>query len=143
MFRRRLIRALFLLPILLCLAGWVWSATHSSFISYAHDERWMVLELRNGGVSMNWAWNDARAPRNGWDSDVLLQAHPRYWPAQSPYLFGFHIDRVADPLGYQYVLAVPFWFPLLLSCALSFLTYRKTRPKPQPQSAFPVEVRAP
>jgi hypothetical protein len=144
MFRRWLIRTFFLLPILLCVAGWLWSGFYASWLSYSQDGKYVECIPLSGVLVLEWGW-DSR-PRDRWQSEAFQQARTQLWqsrfwlqPRQGAgipaYVLGFSFDHRA----HWYCVAIPFWFLILAFSALFFLIYRKTRPKPSPDTAFPVE----
>jgi hypothetical protein len=70
-----------------------------------------------------------------------------FWPPNDPALhclLGFRYGRRDFPAhglgGYEF--AVPYWFLIVASSAVLFSVWRKTRPKSNPATAFPVEVKA-
>ena len=139
MFRRWLIRSLFMVPILLGLVGWEWSAGHSGEVWYQHDD------LRVGGAT---GWGvlgvgtiDSRsgmfgAEPDGWICKVSPMAEIRFLlPNNSNVILGFGYGSM--PSSHQ--VEVPYWFLIVIFSVVLFFVWRKTRPKPQ-GGAFPVEV---
>jgi hypothetical protein len=142
MLRRWLIRALFILPILLCVVGWVWSGTHFSWTKYSHEGSYVACTASRGVICVKF---DGRGTSNGWACGVdSRDAH--FWPVDYPdsrsYL-GFRFACFDEMARYDYLFAVPFWFLIIVSSAVLFFVWRKTRPKINPKTAFPVEVVTP
>ena len=142
--RRWIIRATFLLPILLCLAGWLWSSTHEMGVAYGYEDRNVYLWTRAGalnfqltvGVSASgWLW--LNEPLNS----------PEFWPSKTA-------SYATSFLGFSYLwsdwsqrpyarfFAVPYWFLLVVSGGVFACVWRKTRRKPDSKTAFPIEVAA-
>ena len=150
--RRWFIRIVFMLPILLCLAGWGWSGTHHGVIAYRHNGRNVVgCDSFSGIVIVNYGWY-GEARYNGWYYEVNSTATAHFWPKDAPHFqyvlgFGFRqleVTKVGDgTVTYIYDLAVPFWFFIVVFSAVLFFVWRKTRPKINPKSAFPVELDKP
>lgn len=143
MFRRRLIRTLFLLPILLCLAGWCWSYAHVDEIRYFSPggDVWIATSAR-GMVRCKVAWRFNGG--YGWDvRDTIVDRPERslLWRHGGAF-YGFEYTDQRPTFDAQRV-ALPYWFALLLSSALFLLIYRQTRPNPHPKTAFPIELDAP
>jgi hypothetical protein len=51
-----------------------------------------------------------------------------------------HKYDLRGPRYGQWMAAVPFWFLIVVFSAVLFVVWRKTRPKIDPKTAFPVEV---
>ena len=145
MVRRWLIRSLFLLPLLLCVAGWAWNMAHyGGLVYYARDSRWFGVGTSEGVVTLGAGLNNALA--DGWQGE---------WAYNGPAFSAIGDDRYAL-LGFSLVhlysrsgenafdfLSIPYWFLTLATAALFFLAWRKTRPKPDSNTAFPIEVAKP
>src|ERR1035437_7518200 len=78
MVRRWIIRIIFMLPILLCMAGWGWSGTHSLWIRYSHDGRGVECESRWGVVVVLVRWH--LLPPDGWRYEDFTHGPARFWP---------------------------------------------------------------
>ena len=149
MCRRWIVRGFFLLLILLCLAGWEWSGTHNSDVGYSHSDRWLACHTWDGVVGVmlgrgGRAWHYGMP--DGWFVEIRPQSPAHFWPEDSMHLnsfLGFVIDDDLDLTGKRYELSVPYWFLILLSLAALFFVCRKTLPKVNPESAFPIEPTAP
>jgi hypothetical protein len=137
--RRWIIRTLFLLPILLCLAGWGWGAGRYSFVRYVYDGVLVGASPSFAAVTVDVAW--ASSEPDGWDWDDSPSARSRLWPPGNPELLsflGFGVGLGAH--GYALAISIPDWFLILVFSSLLFLVWRKTRPNPHPQTAFPIEI---
>ena len=142
--RRGLIRGLFLLPLLLCVGGWAWSVTHGSTITYCQGDHfggcessWGLITVylgRGTGMPRGWVCQDNPAPA------------PNFWPRDTPdshAFIGFGLGRMLYEPGTVYWLSMPYWFLIVVFSAVLFFVWRKTRPKINPQMAFPVELGRP
>jgi len=69
------------------------------------------------------------------------------WPSRpnsdnSDFVLGFgHGRALGDGVSNTFV-AVPYWYIILIFFGLLFFVWRKTRPKINPATAFPVELTA-
>ena len=131
--RRWLIRSIFMLPILLCIVGWCWSAGHGGWIGYYHGAEfvgcetfWGVVRLGTSGPGPGCCCGVDSAP----EICFLLPNDPQTFLG-----FGYFF---ISPERHVYV---PYWFLILAFSAILFFVWRKTRTKPQ-GGAFPVEVAA-
>ena len=144
MWRRWIIRSLFILPVLLCLAGRAWSGLYFGRVEYCHDSRFVLCEIMTGTVVVE--WGSRSGSPNGWDNAVRQEAI--FWDTDNPdypTFLGFsfsHVEFRGAIVGNGYMLAVPFWFLILASSAVAvlFVSWRMARPKGTPGGAFPVEV---
>ena len=144
--RRVILRTVFLLPILLCLAGWLWSSTNSTGVCYGDGDRAVYLGTEVGIVRVEEAAGFARLGW-WWGNDPLNP--PQFWPPMTArthtWFLGFsyrYDDFMLPRPGHFRGFAIPYWFPLVVSGSVFAWVWRKTRRKPAP-SAFPVEVAAP
>ena len=136
--RRWFIRICFMLPILLCVGGWIWSATHLGIISIGHAGHWVEWQASQGGLSVTWGTGEGRF--NGWycgGGDRAYEAH--YWPTNSSryylgFLYGYYAKKDGSSVSY---LEVPFWFLIIVTSAILYLAWRKTA-QPKSPPAFPV-----
>ncbi|MCL2646407.1 MAG: hypothetical protein FWD61_05290 [Phycisphaerales bacterium] len=68
---------------------------------------------------------------------------PEFWPSKNPenvqYYFGFSVQYIDYGPGRIFVVAIPFWFLVLLSAAGLWLAWRKTQPEFR---GFPVEMKS-
>jgi hypothetical protein len=140
MIRRWLIRALALTLLTLCAVAWVGS--YSKMVGYNYAAKnWYSVIWANGRVSF--AVVDAakpgfnvKPPPKG-SSFTIRAPSALYWDYYgrlAEYQFvGFVAHR-----GYDSYIIIPLWFPTLLSAALLWLVWRKTRPNYNGRG-FPVE----
>ena len=131
--RRWFIRSLFMLPILLCLIGWGWSAGYLSGVKY-QGQGWRVRLAMRGGMIEVEHWRDDFGQRGlhlvNWPGPLC------FWPGMGHHLgFGYLYG------SYEKHIALPFWFLILVFSGLLWFVWRQTRPKPN-GGAFPVEVKA-
>ena len=137
--RRWLIRILFMLPILLCAATWLWSGTHKGQISYTHGGVGGGFGTSRGVLGM--AFGTATRLPDGWDGRAGRHS-PKYFPRYEPGSFlGFAAEYDRDST--TFVVYMPCAFPLVVFSGLLFSVWRKTRPKANPNSAFPVVITGP
>jgi len=139
---RWLIRGFAIALLTLCLSCWGWSYLHSVNIEYdVLLRRHYWLKTHIGGIHFGFA--DHLTFSRGWrfthHGAFLLPEDPSYarlWGMPSGKRFlGFYYDR---GIGGHLFIAIPFWFPSLLSAGLLWFAWRKTRPKMW--RGFPVEV---
>ncbi len=147
MLKRWLLRGLFLLPVVLCLAGWGWSGWYEGWVGYTRSHRTIGFGTAEGTVSLGAGrrigYND------GYAAAVDRSEAVRFWPTPDPddiCFLGFRWwhDSYSDfsgGAGTAYSLTIPYWFPLLASALLFLLVWRKTRRRLSPATGFPVEVR--
>ncbi len=160
MIKRWLIRSFFIFLLVLFAAGWVHSLRYNAFVSYATDTRygdsyWGHYDLYWSGFSSEGAlgilWgrdNNGDAFPGGAQGLQVSFFEDRY---------SFHAgSRGMEFAGFSYArdirdshdtfrqtyIAVPHWFLVTASCGMLLLAWRKTRPKPDPSTAFPVEAAA-
>ena len=137
--RRWFIRILFMLPILLCVVWWAWGGLNFSFVSYCHGGHRVGCSPSSGVVTVHFGW-DGRMP-DGWHCRVVPIERDRFWPESRPnfrFYLGFGIGRVADGMMSLDMLSVPYWFLIIGSSVVLLIVWRKTRPKLNPRTAFPV-----
>ena len=167
MLRCWIIRCMFMLPVLLCVVGWVWSGTHLAGIGYWRDYHATNLNIEKGGISIEQHEILAGSQKDGWSCGVRsiirdgseFSEEPTYWPRVGEdrtftrfffarevggcetftTIVGFELDRsFGGPPWFSFF--VPFWFPILVFASVLIFVWRKTRPEPNPKMAFPVEV---
>jgi len=144
--RRWFIRALFMLPLLLCILGWSWSAKHYGCIQYAYAGRLFGCISASGVVNLEIGTDKGRY--DGWDWEFSSGDHPsQYWPPDPNFNaflpFSIETDTLvggAGPVGKVYYLIFPYWFLILIFSVILFFVRRKTRPKRNTGMAFPIEV---
>jgi len=153
MWRRWIIRGLFVLPILLCVAGWWWSVWHSGYLAILAR-----VPRPDGGtrIAPSTAWGTGWGLLS-WDHTRLhgtyagwrFQAVPIEMQIVPPGFTSFeHTDSSCSFLGFCYYnirngwamgVDVPYWFLIVVFSAILLLVWRWTRPS-KPVGAFPVEV---
>ena len=140
MFRRWLIRCCFMLPVILCVFGWICSGMHWHRIAYWHDGYEIGCTSESGAIDVTVGW--AGDVKDGWETSSSSQ-DANFWPSDSYYSyflgFGYASGRVWYPQTNWHGFAIPYWFLIFLFSAIFFLAWRKTRPAPNPKTAFPVE----
>ena len=147
MFRRWLIRSLFMLPILLCMAGWVWGATHFTYLTYHNDGRWIAFSPSYGAIMVDGVGGKrASGMFCGWRGEnIPISAH--FWgqtksenPDYTAFLgFRFSLRDAYGGSGPHF--SIPYWFLIVAFSIILLLAWRKTRPALNPKSAFPVDIR--
>ncbi|MCL2639256.1 MAG: hypothetical protein FWD53_00270 [Phycisphaerales bacterium] len=149
--RRWLIRAIFITLLTLSLTGWVFSALYFCTASLWRGHREIKVMTAQGGVCFHSIRYNGSVTGNHWN--YFCCYYPtQFWPAYSVkrnsgwgfYFFGFgysHSDRLSyKVMAFNQTVTLPFWFFILLSAAGLWFVWRKTRPKLDPRTAFPVEV---
>ena len=139
---------MFMLPILLCVAGWVWSGAYCASADYVTDRSdadhaigyyasltsmWGEVGLgigRNAGSEYYWNYGVERVP-------VFY-----LWPRQESGVFlGFDFTRTSNPPdGWYYSFSISYLFIIIFLSVILFFVWRKTRPKLDPKTAFQIEV---
>jgi len=147
MTRRWLIRAVFLLPLLLCLAGWALSITHVASLTYTHAYTVFNCNTIHGALWFRRDRNppplDAWATPDGWQAECFAYTSKgQFWPRSEPgspwpACLGFTCEVSTDHFAVQ----IPYWFLIPIASLLLFVAWRKTAPK-KPGGAFPVETTA-
>ena len=133
-FRRRLIRTLFILPVLLCLAAWALSTTHTACLIYSHAGTTTGLQLRHADLHFTCNKSEFSLP-DGWyclvDPAPFHLFDTRLLRLSSSFLgFAYHHEtlKLDDPeIALSWTsLHIPLWFPLLVSSGLLWVAWRKT-----------------
>jgi hypothetical protein len=137
MVRRWIIRSLALLLLTLCVGAWVGSYWRGIDIRRCWKDV-DIVGLDYGRISYAHFYIIPSDP--GWHF-VLQSSNSNVWEVwdSTPGLHGlgfchFTTDRM-------YAVTIPLWFPTLLSAALLWLVWRKTKPRTMGQG-FPVEPTA-
>jgi len=143
MVKRWLIRSVFMLPIVVCVVGWAWSGWYGGWIAFGHRGYAAGCSQDNGTARMTVSGGPHAI--EGWIIHFYrLSPSPQFWPLTSSsthcYL-GFSVIHEAAP-DWSTSMSVPYWSLLLVFGGLLFLVWRMTRPKNDPRTAFPVEVKA-
>jgi len=143
---RCLIRSLFILPVLLCLAAWGWTGWYEAALDYMNGAGWITLDTAHGAVTLK---RQMSVSSDGYNAAVFRTPSVRFWPeadADDLCFLGFrwvhesivYGDGTAHP---YYSLTIPYWFPLLVFSLLLLGAWRKTRHRPDPATAFPVVLK--
>jgi len=156
MWKRWIIRSLFMLPILFCVVGWTWSYDYRLSITYVYlygraeprEARYEVLfadsalflcaESQRTGTQgcygAGWYFENTLNPvedRSIWHPEAANWSGFGYW----------HDTDIFESISWRRDSGcVPFWFLTVFSTILLFFVWRKTRPKINPANAFPVEI---
>lgn len=150
MIRRWFIRIVFMLPILLCVGGWEWSNSYTLKTCFTHGFNLWYGTVAEGKLCVQWAQSDRlQAPwswsahSEEWYPDVWLEWRGAIGRRGSFLGFWIGEDLLTDGEGErsqgQWV-AIPFWFPTILSALTLCYVWRKTQPKLNSKTAFPVEA---
>jgi len=145
MLQRWIIRSMFMLPILFCVGGWGWNGIHSGWVSYSsHNGDWIECATRAGLVGVGWGSHIKMNVYNeGWRCVVKDATGDRFWPRDTPerhFFLGFDFHHYVDAGDQKSFLYAPYWFFILGFSVILYFVWQKTRPKPNPRKAFPVEV---
>ena len=131
--RRWLFRSFFILPILLCIIGWWWSVAHGCRFGCSYVGYYVGLGTEWGSVALIYDSSDQGPPD---------------WTLEMPPLSAAHFIHPRSFLGFSYrtpnptrrAIVVPYWFLMLVFSGILWFVGRKTRPKPNPATAFPIEM---
>ena len=145
MIRRWIIRGLCIWTLLLCIGLWILCGIRYGYLWYESHNRELTLDAINGQIRIN-CYRDTHI-RASWGYRIFRNDPSQFWPSlQEPrpddaihhfYYAGFSFySSNGDPL---WEVSIPGWFPTLLSAALLWFVWRKTRPT-QLGQGFPVEV---
>jgi len=155
MTRPWIIRCLFMLPLLLCVVGWVVSMGHPAYITHSHagydtfcSISWGRVNVGRSRMGVTLSDGSVARPNAGWEGGFFppelrvrsVHQHPSLLSALG---FGWtNVSVNMDNISYDLRAAsVPFWFLLVaFSLCLLFL-WRKTGQK-KPGEVPPVEVKA-
>jgi hypothetical protein len=146
MARRWPIRALFMLPILLCLAGWAWSWLYAGQISYTRHGSVILCGTHYGSIFSGWGRSSVGS---GWTCIVIPESSVWHLERPDPLLcdansFGIRGLGMAGPSGTMSLrlLYVPTFLLSVFSTFPLIISLRKRR-KINPKMAFPVELASP
>jgi len=135
---RWLLRIFAIALLTLCLSVWIWSYFRSLSIGYCPSlgkSYWVDTHM--GGAFLSSSGGIWSSP--GWRFQHIHHAFPLSEVSELldfKSFLGFGYFHVADTV---WGVAIPFWFPSLLSAALLWFVWRQTRPKTAGRG-FPVEV---
>ena len=135
-FRRWLLRTCFLLPLLLCMGGWVASHLLGFGISYTHrsyavfcESQWGIVGLMYG----NFVTTDGRE-WGTWEWET--HDNDFYFLANEKHSLGFRFSKVDADTAWWREVIVPYWFLMVLFSLPLLYVWWKTRPKPSPTTAL-------
>jgi len=127
-----IIRGVFLALLLLCVGAWVW--THRSGMSLGWGGRFTGMVVSERGELCLMRFDDTSLPFGG----IIFQRTG---------IMGLFGNMGNGFLGFmwgneqgQSWIALPFWFLTSVLALILIYVWRKTRPKPNPATAFPVET---
>ena len=127
MFRRWIIRSLFLVP-LVCVVG-LWVTSYWKCLEFSHIGRG-IYESRTDWGRVFIFHMEAHSSPVGW--------HAWIGTPSPNWNFWFEMDsRVVPTYGHCISVWVPLWLPTLLLLGLNWFIWRTTRPKPKGR-AFPI-----
>ena len=129
--RRWIIRSIFMVPLLLCIVGWGWSANHGGRIAYCYGNKAITYGTEWGCFEIGYM---LRSPSDGWHCGASELA-PHFLPPHSILGFVSSSYAVMD----WHVMLLPYWFLILVFSSVLFFVWCKTQTKPK-GGAFPVEV---
>jgi hypothetical protein len=142
MWRRWMIRIIFMLLIPLCLVGWVWSTACFSTIQYSRGSHCLLIYTESGVSRVILGLYGDTAP-DGWMCSTSASRSQNWFPRNIGGGFydvlGIGVGQGIDAAGHWFGLAVPYWLMLLVSLVIQRFVWRKTRPS-RDGHAFPVEV---
>ena len=139
MARRYLIRLCFLLPILYCLASWAWTLSDHAQVTYAYHGYFIGSGTHAGVVALFGGRQETR--NDGWDYRRSRFTNTTALTIGRDSFYGFRFRTwsfSAD--SWALTAAVPHWFLIALFSVLSILVWRRTSPRPDPRTAFPVDL---
>ena len=149
MHQRWLIRTCFLIPVILFASLWLMSIQNNARISYMHVGYEKNLGTFWGVIWFGWgqdvSFRPVVLPPDSWQmTNMPMASHilSSEFMESKPYLGFAYNYRESPSRGHVYeyrALAIPIWFPLSMATASFLLVFRKTRPKPNPKTAFPIE----
>ena len=152
MLKRWIIRGLFMLPILLCVYAWAVSTRHTFSITCWQENSTRTCGLCEGMVYLERDY-DVGLPEVRWSFDVdgrgagyfvrgnLSRISPSCFLGFARAHMRVHFEA-SESFDAMNMVSAPLWFFLLCFSALLFLVWRKTRPKIDPRTAFPVVMKA-
>jgi hypothetical protein len=121
-----------MLPILLCVVGWVWSTNHDVSIERVRNERVVSLSTQWGSIGyVDYGDSIRYVGMEGWHFR-MIQCPARVFPDNS---IEFLCFSDWDPRA-----RAPYWFLILVFSIPLFIVWRKTRSKIDPRRAFAVEL---
>jgi len=156
---RWVIRGIFIALLALSVGGWMTSAWYLCSAGVWYGNRGICAYTHCGCVNLCFIqFGSDTIGGNGYDVSVKRQPGARFWPEAGTleryhWVIGFNyeftgggkivlIDGRTNGTSTAYrTLTLSYWVLILLSTAALWFVWRKTRPKLDPSTAFPVEVR--
>jgi hypothetical protein len=147
MFKRWLIRSVFMLPLLLCVTGWVWSMGHDTVFGYERGGHEVYFQNWWGEFNIGYEVRSKSFPeeelgcyRYEWPETFLVFPESAYDTSFGG--FGYNTRNQTDSgiTTREWIVIVPYWFLILPFGTILFFVWRKTRLKIDPRRAFPVKV---
>ena len=138
MFNRWLIRCLFMLPVVLCGLAWVSSYSYSVFVDAEPK-----AALRPVGGYYYLQFRDLSLCRGSLEiRNYRSSLSDKDYPATPRHLaLSVELGRLGGFLNScTFEWRIPMWLPTLVAAGALVLIWRPGRPKPNPATAFPVEV---
>ena len=129
-----LIRSLFILPILVCVGGWVSGLTCSIEFIHGGSNAEVYVWNSPGGICFFYLRGEWEDPQ-GWHYHILRGGSVAEGASQI-FILGFRFGSEESSVFYR----IPFWSLTVASSGLLWFVWRKTRLKINPKMAFPVEV---
>ena len=140
--RRWIIRSFFIGLLTLCVAAWGWSYYYEHLVFLKHGSNSLGLGQSNGTWIAAWATYSGGHEGLNFETSRNTDDLSEWLGRQSMvYSFlGFFISKDRSSSTQLFVVGVPFWFLTILAAVSLFFVWHKTRPKPNPATAFPVET---
>jgi hypothetical protein len=147
--RRWIIRSFFFVLLVLCIGGWAWSYFRWTVVMFDFGGGLLEFNATDGGQLLV-GWDTPDRPRGRPDGLEWVRVHSlplqkgfvRGKNVGEHYFWGFGVSNYHSKKGYGSVFGVdvPFWFVTGIIAIPTVYAWRKTRSKPNPSTAFPVEA---
>lgn len=126
-FGRWFIRSCFMLPIFLCVFGWVWSMGHLNSLSYGSNNFYVSCDSFHGrvylvGIHPRFAFEEGWTWRVMDDKSFLPLGH---WYD----VLCFEFQKYINGGNWRLNVGLPYWFLIVLAALALFYVWRKTRAK--------------
>jgi hypothetical protein len=148
MIRRWIIRCSFLLPLLLCAGAWMASYHYLVSVGFVRPRTSLGLDVLQGKVIFS--STDAFGRTQGWNTGAIAISAEDEFPTEPlgrQAFWGFFASDNAAVAGssgsvgtHWAFVGIPFWFPTTIFALALIIVWRKTRPKINPVSTFPVKI---
>jgi hypothetical protein len=157
--RRTLImRGLALIPVLIISAVWVRSYFTSSFVTWGRRTSTTTTESIRGNIEISrtdlykgewpegWTWGEMEVQLQTMVQfdRIRVRIFQHDLPPSNVFRllgFGYAVCPFPDDAQEWRVITLPYWFFDVLAALLALYVWRKTRPAPNPATAFPVEIK--